>query len=377
MTETEAAQRYFPERGVHEDTFRRYQVEIVFEPSHEQLEGWLGANSYFLEAVIVFPNLVCNQDDASIRAHSFSIRCFPPPAGSDGKPRKFLSTLGSTYRPYVLPEVLDAAYDTSQPLYIVEKQTAALLLRQNGLPAVALDGTWGAAAKRVEGEPVKLHPVLAEFDWTGRPVHLCFDSDFRSRVSVLQGLIRTYLLFSAAGAVVRVIQWDQQFRGLDDFIVSKSGLDLVQQRAELDTLTATVSGLSVAKASENWIIPQHRPLIEREITAIAPGRAERSMVAEAIHEALGTTAADLKKSWGIATKPEVPKKDDGTTPVPEIWPDPLVPCEVADDLLCEFVDPIWWSSQRPRRSFVHFTRSRHTLPTISRIGSILSNWASR
>ena len=179
MSGVEQAQRYFSDRGVQEETFRRHQIEIVFNPSHDQLEGWLGANSHCLEAAIVFPNLVPNPDDLSIGIHNHYVRCFPPPVGSDGKERKFLCTLNSTYRPYVLPPVWDVAYEIDQPIYIVEKQTAALLLQQNGLHAIALDGTWGAAAKRVEGEKVELHSVLAEFHWTGRPVYLCFDSDFR------------------------------------------------------------------------------------------------------------------------------------------------------------------------------------------------------
>ena len=159
MTPLESAQCYLSERGVHEDTAQRFQVELVHQPSHEQLIGWLGNNSYILEAVIVFPNLIPDQDSASIKLYNYSVRCFPPPVWSDGKERKFLCTLGSTYRPYILPPVVDVAYDTSVPIYVVEKQAAALLLWQNGLCAIALEGTWGSAAKREEGERVQLHPV--------------------------------------------------------------------------------------------------------------------------------------------------------------------------------------------------------------------------
>jgi hypothetical protein len=340
MTPLEAAQRYLSERGVLTSTSQEFKVETVIEPTHEQLETWLGSNTYCLAAAIVFPNFIVDADTALISIHNHCLRCFPSPIGSDGKERKFLSTLGSTYRPYVLPPILDVAYDTSQPLYIVEKQTAALLLWQNGLPAIALDGAWGAAAKREEGERVRLHPVLAEFDWTGRPLYLCFDSDFRARESVLQGLIRTYSLLSIANAVVRVLQWDAQFKGLDDYIAVKAGLNLSTQRAELDLLTATVSDLSARKAAAKWIIPQYRSLFEREIASIIPGQAERSTLAECIFEALGTTASDLKKTWRIAARePEPSKKADGTMPIPEVWPEPLVYSEVLDEVLTEFLDP--------------------------------------
>ena len=104
MTSFEIAQRYFSDRGVHEETFKHHQIEIVLNPSHDQLVGWLGENSYCLEAAIVFPNLTQNPDTAAISTHSYYVRCFPPPVGPDGKERKFLSTLGSTYRPYILLE---------------------------------------------------------------------------------------------------------------------------------------------------------------------------------------------------------------------------------------------------------------------------------
>src|SRR5260221_12419432 len=154
------AHRFSSDRGIQEEFFKRFRVEITPQPIHDQLEGWLGTNSYYLEAAIVSPTLTVNPDSAAIEVHSYYLRCFPPPIGPDGKERKFLSTLGSTYRPYILPPVVEVAYCTDQPIYIVEKQVAAQLLEQNGLHAIALDGTWGAAAKRVEEEPIKLHPAL-------------------------------------------------------------------------------------------------------------------------------------------------------------------------------------------------------------------------
>jgi hypothetical protein len=72
------------------------------------------------------------------------------------------------------------------------------------------------------------------------------------------------------------------------------------------------------------IIPQYRTLFEREIAAIVPGIAERSQLGECIHEALETTAGDLKKSWGIAVKEQARERNDSggpAYPIPDPWPE--------------------------------------------------------
>ena len=340
MSSSEEAERYLSDRGVLENTAKEFRVENIYKPTSEQLTTWIGYDGYSLDAAIVFPNLVVDADTAEVSVHNHHVRCFPPPVWTDGKEHKFLSTRGPGYRPYILPPVLDHAFDTSRAIYIVEKQTAALLLYQNGLSAIAFDGTWGAAEKREDGQPVKFHPVLAEFDWIGRPVYLCFDSDFRARTSVLWGLIRAYILFSVAGAVVRLLQWDSASKGIEDYVAAKAGLDPAAQRRELDILTATLSGLSATEAVGKWIIPQYRTLFEREMAAIIPGMAERSQLAQCLHEALGTTAGDLKKSWGAVAKP-APQKEENTPtyPIPEVWPEPVDYSEVMFQVLSYFMNP--------------------------------------
>lgn len=365
MTGLDEASAYLSRRGVLEATATEFQVQLVPTPSHDQLISWLGANGYDLEAAIVFPNLGVDQDTAQILVHSYSVRCFPPPIWSDGKERKFLATRGASYRPYILPPVLDHAFNTGEPIYIVEKQTAALLLRQNGFSAIAFDGTWGAAGKRVEGENVKLHPVLAEFDWIGRPLYLCFDSDFRARTNVLWGLIRAYILFSMAGAVVRLVQWDPALKGIEDHVAAKAGCHLAAQRTELDKLIASVSGLPADEAAGKWIIPQYRSLFEREMAVIVPGMAERSQLAECLHQALGTTASDLKKSWSLVTKP-VEKETPSSPgyPIPEIYADPIDYSEGMFRILSHFNNP----------RFVVITNEQAIVCTIDAMSTFLTEW---
>ena len=295
------ADEYLSHRGVLLETAKEHQVEIAHFPEPERIHRWLGRNGVNLDAAIAFPNLA-RDDDGSIYPSGYSVRCFPPQTRGDGTTAKFLATADVEYRPYILPAAWKVASDTSAPIYIVEKQTAALLFYQAGLNVIALDGTWGAAAKRVNGKPVVLHSVLTKFDWIGRPTYLCFDLDFRSRQNVLQGLIRTYILFSIVGARVRVIQWDQAYKGIDDYIAEKAGLFVEKQREELDALTAEVSSLSPKEAAGTWLMPESRLLFENEVGAIQPGTAQRSLLAECVHNALGTTASDLKKTWGVRAK---------------------------------------------------------------------------
>jgi putative DNA primase/helicase len=73
-------------------------------------------------------------------------------------------------------------------------------------------------------------------------------------------------------------------------------------------------------------------LFEREIAAIQPGMAERSMLAEQIYAALGTTKADLKKTWGISTKEVAPPSSDIVDDV-EAWPDPVDGLSLAEKMV--------------------------------------------
>jgi Domain of unknown function (DUF3854) len=254
--------------------------------------------------------------------------------------QKFLSTLGSTYRPYLLPPVLDIAYDTSRPIYIVEKQTAALLLHQNNLSVIASDGVWGVAAKREEGEKVALHPVLAEFDWIGRSVYLGFDADFQSRTSVLQGLIRAYVLFSIAGALVRLLQWEPEFKGLDDFVAAKAGLDPPSSVQSSIFSRPPYRGSRPARPQENGSLPNTGSSGNGRLPPSPPEWRSVASWQSAFAKLLEPRHRILKKSWKAAARePEPPKKADGTTPIPEAWPEPLVHSEVLDEVLAEFLDP--------------------------------------
>ena len=93
------------------------------------------------------------------------------------------SLAGRDIVPYILPDIWAGAAKLDVPLFIVEKQTAALLLGQNGFAGIALNGTWGASHPKAEledGAKRVLHHDLRKFSLVGREVYLCFDTDFQS-----------------------------------------------------------------------------------------------------------------------------------------------------------------------------------------------------
>ena len=200
------ARNYLEARGVLAKTATELYVQLVEQPPPDVLHKFL----HFIpepapEAVIVIPNLI--EDSGKTLIDGYSLRFFPP-NDFNGKSRKFLRTKGSEFRPYIPPSVYRVASKLGIPLFIVEKQVAAMLLYQLGFYGIALEGTWGTGQPQTEEEKVKnarrvLHRDLAKFSWVGRKVFLCFDSDFTRRESVLEGLIRSFILFTVVGASVK------------------------------------------------------------------------------------------------------------------------------------------------------------------------------
>jgi DNA polymerase I-like protein with 3'-5' exonuclease and polymerase domains len=296
----EVARRYLESRGVLAKTAAEMRVKLIERPSAEVLNSLLHFDPAPLpEAVLVIPNLI--EDNGQMLADGYYLRFFPPNE-YNGKIRKFLRTKGSGFRPYVVPSVYPVASKLEVPLFIVEKQVAAMLLYQLGFHGIALEGTWGAGQPLTDEEKVKnvkrtLHRDLGKFSWVGREVYLCFDSDFTRRESVLEGLIRAFILFTVAGASVKILRWDEAFKGLDDFVSDRAGLDLEAQKRLITELTGPLSKMDAKEAAASWIKPQYRPLFEREGNLVAMSPGARSHLGHLINKALGVSVGSLEKSW--------------------------------------------------------------------------------
>jgi DNA polymerase I-like protein with 3'-5' exonuclease and polymerase domains len=333
----EVARRYLESRGILAKTATELYVQLVEQPQADLLHKLLRFNPEPLpQAVIVIPNLI--EDTGKTLIAGYSLRFFPPNE-FNGKKRKFLRTKGGFYRPYIPPVVWTVAPKLEVPIFIVEKQVAALLLYQLGYCGVALEGTWGAGQPQTEEEKTRnakrtLHRDLAKLSWVGREVYLCFDSDFTRRESVLEGLIRAYILFSVAGASVKVLRWPEEFKGLDDYVSNGAGLNLEDQRRLITELTSPLNRVDAKEAAASWIRPEYLPLFDREGALVAMPASARNNLAHLINKPLRVSVGSLEKSWNRLSE-EDQAHNQGAYRFDETidpWPDPINGIELFGEL---------------------------------------------
>jgi DNA polymerase I-like protein with 3'-5' exonuclease and polymerase domains len=303
--ELESARAYLPSRGILTETAAELHVKLIEHPSVEVLNSLLHFDPTPLpEAVLVIPNLI--EDNGQTLTDGYYVRFFPPNEYK-GKVRKFLRTKGSGFRPYILPPVYRVASQLEVPIFIVEKQVAAMLLYQLGFYGIALEGTWGAGHPQTDEEKVRntkrvLHRDLEKFSWVGRDVYLSFDSDYVRRESVLEGLVRAFILLTSAGATVKILRWNDSFKGLDDFVSNGAGLNVEEQKRLITELTDPLDGLDAKASAAAWIKPQYRPLFEREGRLVSMSAAARNNLAHLITKPIGASIGSLEESWADSSE---------------------------------------------------------------------------
>jgi len=148
------------------------------------------------------------------------VRLYPPLDGT-----KYLQPSGITPSPYILPEVAGIKDRPHKPVIITEGEKKALCLLKHGFNAIGLPGVWCFKNKR---QDLPLLKELEEWNWKGRTVHICFDSDAVFNPNVIKAEIELSLNLYARGAkvfIVRLPQPDHQTKlGVDDF-VTQEGID--------------------------------------------------------------------------------------------------------------------------------------------------------
>jgi DNA polymerase I len=275
-----AALAYLPARGILEKTWKAAHVRIEKRDT-AQGDLWHGGT----EAQIVFPNLFLDADN-HVYPDGFTTRRFPT-----GVP-KFLNPKGSEVRPYVLPDSRRQAKNVDVPAFVVEGPTRALVLAQNDRCAISAGNCWGPNEKQNEADNavVSLHADLKDWAWLNRHVYLVPDADYRKNESVLQGLIRQIVVFSALGAIVKVITWDaERGKGVDDAVAAQAGCDLAKQTEVLKTL------IDGAKDADKFLDPNWVDLFITEFRKVEMTEAKRDQLAKLFAKRFGIPTESLRR----------------------------------------------------------------------------------
>jgi hypothetical protein len=165
----------------------------------------------------------------------------PPIDPETKKPRKYFSPSRQALAPLFL-EMEDADYwsklitDTSAAIAICEGAKKAGALLSKGIPAISIPGV------ATGGKLGRLRPELELYCAYGRVFHLFFDRDIVEKRAVRKALHNLGRMLAAKGCMVYVVQWPDQFKGIDDAIVAgivpKVSMDqaptLEEWKAELD-----------------------------------------------------------------------------------------------------------------------------------------------
>jgi len=199
-----------------------YVIDTTEPGAFEDLKHILGFTSYnghdILRActsILVIP----------YPSSSFSrIRLYPPLSDV-----KYLQPKGIAPAPYILPEVAEVKKKPHKPLIITEGEKKTICLVKNGFYAIGLPGVWSFKNSK---QNLPFLKELEQWDWKGRTVHICFDSDSVYKTHVLKAEIELSLNLYARGAkvfIIRLPQPDHQNKlGVDDFI-AQEGIDAFRE----------------------------------------------------------------------------------------------------------------------------------------------------
>lgn len=152
------------------------------------------------------------------------------------KPRKYFSPARIALSPLFL-EMEDAEYwaklifNTSAPIVLTEGAKKAGSVLSQGIPCISIPGV------TTGGKLARLRPELELYCRYGRTIYLAFDRDIIAKPQVAQALHNLGRMIAAKGAMVYVLEWDNDRKGIDDFIAA--GGD-IHRRIEL------------AKTLEEW-----------------------------------------------------------------------------------------------------------------------------
>ncbi|MEM9805752.1 MAG: VapE domain-containing protein [Cyanobacteria bacterium P01_D01_bin.56] len=136
-----------------------------------------------------------------------------------GKARKYFGASKSPSSPLFL-EMPDHQYwpklitDLTSPIVITEGAKKAGAVLSQGVPCISLPGV------TTGGKLARLKPELELYARYGRSVYLAFDRDIIAKRQVRNALHNLGRMLADKGAMVYVVEWNNQHKGIDDFIAA-------------------------------------------------------------------------------------------------------------------------------------------------------------
>jgi len=181
----------------------------------EELKSILGFTSYNGHSILKACKYILVMPYSN---NNFSrVKLYPSINGT-----KYLQPSGITPSPYILPEVAKIKEKPHKPIIITEGEKKALCLVKNKFNAIGLPGVWTFKNTK---QDLPLLKELEDWNWQGRTVHICFDSDAVFNPNVIMAEIELGLNFYARGAKVFICRLPQPDHwtklGVDDFITQE------------------------------------------------------------------------------------------------------------------------------------------------------------
>ena len=181
-------------------------------------------------------------------------------------PLRYLQGAGTPPAAY-FPRVMswkDIAKDVGRSIVITEGELKAACACRNGFTCIGLGGVSSWRSARLNWEFL---PELAEFDWKGRGVTICYDSDASTNPQVAAESARLGRALRERGAIVGIATLPEvkpgEKTGLDDYIVAlgAEAFKGVIDAAESDELAmelAEFDGQYVYICEHDVIYDEHR-----------------------------------------------------------------------------------------------------------------------
>lgn len=135
------------------------------------------------------------------------------------KPRKYFSPSRVTLSPLFL-EMPDNEYwskllfNFTIPIVLAEGARKAGSVLSRGIPCISIPGV------ATGGKLGRLRPELESYCRYGRQFYLAFDRDIVTKRPVQQALHNLGRMLAAKGAMVYVLEWDNRYKGIDDYLAS-------------------------------------------------------------------------------------------------------------------------------------------------------------